>query len=146
MPKRYIPALIIFIALLGAAIYSYQIESSYINAMEIAAGEVVSLGSKSTVTTSINGNAKKTNTQAIVNFTVNDKTYTAKGRSMGYPYWQVGQSVEVYYSVNNPKESRINRIDELYNFTLWFLFFISASVLFATINFIVYKVRGRPLS
>ena len=65
---------------------------------------------------------------------------------MGYPYWQIGQNVEVYYSVDNPKKSRINRIDELYNFTLWFLFFISASVLFATINFIVYKVRGRPLS
>lgn len=146
MPKRYIPALIIFIALLASAIYSYQLESSFISAMKITTGEVVSLGSKSTATTSINGNTKKINTQAIVDFTVNEKTYTAKGRSMGYPYWQIGQNVEVYYSAENPKKSRINRIDELYNFTLWFLFFIGGSTLFATINFIVYKVRGRPLS
>ena len=33
MPKRYIPALIIFIALLASAIYSYQLESSFISAM-----------------------------------------------------------------------------------------------------------------
>lgn len=146
MPLRYIPAVIVLIALIGAVIYSYQIESSYIKGMNTISGELVALGDKSTFTTSINEIEERVNTQAIVDFEVNNSTYTVEGRAMGYPRWKLGKTVEVYFSESNPSEARINRWDEIYFFTLIFSFFLSCCTFFCVINFVVYKVKGRPLS
>ncbi|MGM0563268.1 MAG: DUF3592 domain-containing protein [Pseudomonadota bacterium] len=146
MPLRYIPALIIVLALAGASIYFYQVESSYVDGMEVASGEVVGLGSGSTSSVTTNRDKTTSNTQAIVDFEVNQSTFTVKGRAMGMPAWKVGESVEVYYSKANPEIARIKRWDELYFFTLICAFFLIASLVFAAINFAVYKVRGRPLS
>lgn len=146
MPARYIPALIIVIALLGAAIYSYKVESSYISEMSITPGVVIGLGSKSTSSTTINGKKTSTNTQALVDFKVANATYRAEGRAMGFPRWNIGQNVEVYFSQINPRESRIKRWDEVYFFTTICSFFLSFALLFGTINFVIYKVRGQVLS
>ncbi len=146
MPLRYIPALIIVIALIGATIYSYQLESSYIKGMKLASGELVALGNKSTSSTSINGNKTTANTQAIVDFEANNSTYKVEGRAMGYPRWEIGQTVEVYFSEKNPNKARIKRWDEIYFFTVISSFFLNFCLLFGIINFIVYKIRGRPLS
>lgn len=83
MPLRYIPALIIVIGLIGATIYFYQVESSYIKGMKIASGELVDLGNRSTSSTSINGNETTANTQTIVDFEANNSTYRVEGRAMG---------------------------------------------------------------
>jgi len=146
MPARYIPGLIVFIALIFGGAYSYHVESSYINGMTTTKGEVVAFGSRSTSTRTTNDVEKTVNTQAIVNFVVNNETYRVEGRAMGYPDWVLGQDVEVYFAKHNPNEARINRWDEIYFFTLICSFFISTTILFSIINFIVYKVRGRPLS
>jgi len=146
MPKRYIPALIIFVALIAATFYFYQQESTYIKGMSMATGAVVGLGNKSTATTTINHHKTTTKTQALVDFQYNGVTYRTAGRAMGYPRWKVGQSVDVYFSPQNPHRSRINRWDELYAHTLLSAFFLICIVLLGTINFIVYKIRGKPLS
>lgn len=155
MPLRYIPAVIIFLAVSAATIYFYQQESTYINGMNIARGVVIGHGNKSTFTTTTNvgpsqGNSnqkqKTVNTQAIVDFQVNGSKYRVAGRAMGYPGWKIGQSVDVYYSADNPRHSRIKRWDEVYFHTLLSGFFLIAMVIFAMINFIVFKIRGRPLS
>ena len=65
---------------------------------------------------------------------------------MGYPDWKIGQSVDVYFSPKDPRHSRIKRWDELYFYTLISAFFLACCVFFGVINFIVYKIRGRPLS
>jgi hypothetical protein len=146
MPKRYIPALIIVVALIGLTIYFYQQESTYIKGMEITTGVVAGLGNKSTSTTTINGKMTTVNTQALVDFQFNGSTYRVNGRAMGYPDWKIGQPVDVYFSPKDPGKSRIKRWDELYFFTFVSAFFLIACVFFGIINFIVYKVRGKPLS
>jgi len=60
MPLRYIPALIIFIALIGATIYAYDAESSFIKGMQISEGELVALGSRSRSSRTINGRGTTT--------------------------------------------------------------------------------------
>lgn len=146
MPLRYIPALMIVIALIGSTIYSYQIESTYIKGMRLTSAELVALGAKSTSSTSVNGNQTTTNTQAIADFEVNNSVYRVEGRALGYPRWEIGQKVEVYFSEKNPNRARINRWDELYFFTGISALSLSFCLLFGMINFIVFKVRGRPLS
>ena len=155
MPLRYIPALIIFIGLLGAGSYSYKVESSYIKGMKTITGELVALGSRSVSSRRINDDEGKvnihnheggSNTQALVDFEFNNTTFRVEGRAMGYPRWKLGQKVEVYFSESNPSEARINRWDEVYFFTLISSFFIIFCLVFSIINFVVYKVRGRPLS
>jgi hypothetical protein len=145
MTARYIPGLIIFIALIIGGAYSYHVESSYINGMTITSGEVVAFGNRSISTRTSNDIEKTVDTQAIVYFKVNNETYRVEGRAMGYPYWELGQGVEVYFAKDNPKQTRINRWDEIYFFTLTCSFFISTTILFSIINFIAYKLRGRPL-
>lgn len=146
MPKRYIPALIIFMALIGSTIYFYQQESTYIRGMKTAQGVVVKLGSRSTSVVTDNKKTTKTNTQALVDFKVDGSTYRAEGRAMGYPRWKIGQSVDVYYSPDIPQHSRIKRWDELYFYTLLSAFFLLCLILIGAINFIIYRVRGRPFS
>lgn len=155
MPIRYIPAVIIFLALIAATIYFYQQESTFIKGMNVTRGVVVGLGSKSTFTTSTNVNARHgtsdqnqttVNTQAIVDFQVDGSKHRVRGRAMGYPRWQIGQSVDVYFSPRNPGQARIKRWDEVYFHTLLSGFFLIACALFALINFMIYKIRGRPLS
>lgn len=146
MPLRYIPALIIVIALICSTIYAYQEESSYIDGMAVTEGVVVDLGSRSTSSVTINGTTTKTNTQAIVDFEVNDAVFRVEGRAAGYPLWEIGSTTPVYYSVNNPDKARIKRFDEVYFFTIASAFFLGCCLLFAFINFLVYKIRGTPLS
>lgn len=146
MPARYIPALIIVIALIGSTIYFYNKESAYISGMSIAPGEVVALGSKSTSTVSVNGNKSTTNTQAIVEFTASGATYKSEGRAFGYPDWKIGQEVHVYYLPANPEKSRIKRVDEVYFYTAISGFFALCCFVFGSINYLVFRVRGRPLS
>lgn len=146
MPARYIPALVFLIALTAATIYFYNDESSFIEGMSVAQGEVVALGSRSTSSSSINGRSSSSNTQALVDFEVNGKLYRVDGRAMGYPEWTIGQKVEVYYSPEKPATARIKRWDELYFLSLICAFFISTSLVFSLVNFVVYKVRGKPLS
>ena len=146
MALRYIPAVVIFIALIMATLYFYSEESSYISAMKLSTGIVTELGSNSSSSVTINGKKKSSNTQALVKFTIGSSKYTAEGRALGFPRWNIGQEVGVYYSPENPDISRINRWDELYFFTLICVHFIAAILLFSLVNFIVYKVRGRPLS
>ena len=146
MSRRYIPALIIVLVLIGATIYLYDKESTYISGMSIATGKVVALGSKSTSSMSIPGKTTTRNTQAIVAFTVSGTSYRSEGRAFGYPDWKIGQTVEVYYSAANPKMSRIKRFAEVYFFSLVSAFFLSACIVFGAINYVVYKIRGRPLS
>ena len=146
MPLRYIPALIIVIALLCSTVYFYTEETAYINGMAVTEGTVVALGSKSTSSTTTNGKPTQTNTQAIVEFDSDGTTVRVEGRAMGYPHWEIGRTVGVYYAENNPSEARIKRWDEVYFFTLVSAFFLSVCLLFAAINFLVYKVRGKPLS
>lgn len=146
MPFRYIPALIIVLALAGASIYFYQIESSYVDGMQVASGEVVGLGSSSTSSVTTNREKTTSNTQAIVDFEVNQSTFRTEGRALGFPEGKLGQSVKVYYSEGNPETARIKRWDEVYFFTLICLSFFVASLILVAINFIVYKIRGRPLS
>ncbi len=146
MPRRYIPALIIVIALIGSTIYFYNEETSYIKDMTVAEGRVVALGEKSTATTKVNGKSTTTNTQAIVEFEANNTTYRVEGRAMGYPRWEIGQIVDVYYSEKKPNIARIKRWDEIYFFTIISAFFLSCCLFFGSINFLVYKVRGKPLS
>lgn len=146
MPSRYIPAVTIFIVLIGTTIYFYISESSYIAGMEVTSGVVVALGGKSTSSESINGQTTSTKTQALVDFAIANTIYQAQGRALGYPKWEIGQKVEVYYSQENPKEFRIKRWDEMYFFTLISLQFLLFLLVLGLINFIVYKIRGRPLS
>ena len=146
MPLRYIPALVITIALIFSTLYAYKRESSYIEGMAVAEGVVTELGSRSKSSVTINGTTTKTNTQALVDFEVNGTVFRAEGRAAGYPLWEVGSKVPVYYSVNNPDKARINRFDEVYFFTLISAFFLICCLLFAFINFLVYKIRGKPLS
>ncbi len=146
MPLRYIPALVIIIGLTVATVYFYNEESSYISGMEITSGRVVALGGKSKSTITFIGSKSSANTQALVDFTVDGSTYRSEGRAMGLPGWEVGQTVDVYFSEQDPEKSRIKRWDELYFFTAICSFFLGFCLLFATVNFIVYKVRGRPLS
>lgn len=146
MPARYIPASIIAILSLVATIFFYLSESDFIRDMKITSGKVIKLGNKSTSTISINGKKTTTNTQAIVEIVVGNGTYVSEGRSFGVPKWEVGQDVEVYYSADDPKISRIKRWDELYFFTLISAFFLISCVVLGLVNYIVYRVRGRPLS
>ncbi len=146
MAPRYIPALVIFIALIITAVYFYTEESSFIKGMNLTTGVVSGLGSESSSSITSNGIKESSNTQALVNFTVGSSKYTAEGRALGIPRWNVGEKVGVYYSPDNPNISRINRWDEMYFFTLICAQFIVIILLFGLVNFIVYKVRGRPLS
>jgi hypothetical protein len=146
MPKRYIPTLILFISTIVGTIYASYLESDYISDFKVAAGIVTDLGSKSKHTVTVNGKTKSKNTQAIVSFTVEGKSYESRGRSLGYPYWEIGQKVKAFYSPNNPDISRIDRLDELYFFTILGCFFTLAFIFLVLINYTVYKVRGKPLS
>jgi len=146
MAPRYIPAVVIFVALIMATIYFYSEESSYISGMKLSTGIVTELGSNSSSSVTINGKKKSSNTQALVKFTIGSSKYIVEGRALGFPRWNVGQEIGVYYSPDNPNISRINRWDELYFFTLICAHFIAAILLFSLVNLIVYKVRGRPLS
>jgi len=146
MPKRYIPALVIFVALIWSTIYFYKQESSYIVGMTKGKGVVVLLGDKSTSSISFIGRTTTTNTQAIVDFEANNLTYRIEGRGLAYPRWKIDQTVDIYFSQENPTLARINRWDELYFFTILSSFFLGCLIFFATLNFIVYKIRGRPLS
>lgn len=146
MAPRYIPAVVIFIALIIATVYFYKEESSYISGMKLSTGVVTALGDNSFLSVVTNGGKESSNTQAIVEFTVGTSKYLTEGRALGFPRWRVGQEVGVYYSPENPNISRINRWDELYFYTLIFGHFLAAVLLFSLVNFIVYKVRGRPLS
>jgi len=146
MAPRYIPALIIFIGLIIATAYFYSKESSFISDMKLTTGIVTGLGGKSSSSITMNGKKESNNTQALVKFSVAASSYRVEGRALGFPQWTVGQKVGIYYSQDNPNISRINRWDELYFFTLICAHFIAAILLFSIINYIVYKVRGRPLS
>lgn len=146
MASRYIPALVIFFTLSITTIYFYIEESSYVAGMKLTVGVVSEFGNKSTSSITANGGEKSSSTQALVKFTVDSSNYKAEGRALGIPSWSIGQKVGVYYSPENPKKSRINRWDELYFFTLIGAHFIVVILLFSLVNFIVYKVRGRPLS
>lgn len=146
MPARYIPALIIVAILLGCVIYAYQFESSYIKGMKQTSGMVAKLGSRSTSTITINGETTTSNTQALVDFQVNNTTYRVEGRAMGIPRWDIGQTVVVLFSEADPSRARIQRWDEIYFYTLICSFFLACCVFFGALNFIVYKVRGKPLS
>lgn len=146
MAPRYIPAVVIFVALVLASAYFYQKESSFIEGMNTTSGTVVALGGKSTSSVETNGQTRSSNTQALVDFTVDGKTWRAEGRALGVPRWAPGEKVDVYYSPDNPETSRIKRWDELYFLTLLCLSFVAFILVFGTINFIVYKKTGRPLS
>ena len=67
MAPRYIPAVVIFIALIIATVYFYTEESSYISDMKLSAGVVTELGNKSTTTVTINGKKKSSNTKHLLN-------------------------------------------------------------------------------
>lgn len=160
MPRRYIPALILVLGLAISTIYLFNKETAYIKGMAVASGKVVALGNKSTSTVSfssgvvlgknntsvVSTNSHTTNTQALVDFSVSGSTYRSEGRGFGYPKWRVGQAAEVYYSSDNPKINRIKRFDEVYFYSIISAFFLSFCILFGSINYLVYKIRGRPLS
>ncbi|HED36727.1 MAG TPA: hypothetical protein ENI76_00540, partial [Ignavibacteria bacterium] len=124
MAPRYIPALIIFIASIIATVYFYTEESSFIKGMNLTTGVVARLGNKSSSSFTSNDIKESSNSQALVDFTVGTSKYRAEGRALGIPRWNVGQKVGVYYSLDNPNISRINRWDELYFFTLIGVHFI----------------------
>lgn len=146
LPLRYIPALVIIIGLICCTAYFYLTESAFINDMEITSGKVVELGNRSTSAITVNGKTSQVNTQAIAEFLLDGKTYRVAGRGFGYPRWKVGQAVDIYYSPEDPRQARIHRLDELFIFTFISAFFLIACLLFAGANFIVYKIRGKPLS
>ncbi|MGB1581134.1 MAG: DUF3592 domain-containing protein [Nevskiales bacterium] len=146
MPKRYIPALVFVIALAICTTYFYVQESRFIEGMALAQGKVQSLGAGSSKQTSAFGKSVTTPTQAIVAFRVEGKTYKSRGRAMGLPAWLPGDTVGVYYNPQDPRQSRIQRFDELYFHSLIPGMFLLGALLFASINFLVYKLRGRPLS
>ncbi|HWV14452.1 MAG TPA: DUF3592 domain-containing protein [Cellvibrio sp.] len=122
LPKKYIPALLLFILSLAATIYFFQLENGYIKNMHIVQGEIVGFGGKSGIKESSSQGGLKTSTfthtQAIANFSKDGSIYRVEGRAAGFPRWQLQQKIEIYYSLENPKKSRINRFDELYFYTL----------------------------
>lgn len=147
MPKRYILGLIIFLLTIAATIYFLHIESSYTDNFEITEGIVFELGDKSTSYVGVNGTKTTENTQAIVSFKVAGKKYISEGRGPGYyPRWKINQKVNVLYSRDNPELSRIDRLDELYFFTILGLFFTSAFIILGSINYLYYKITGNPFS
>ena len=147
MPIRYIPAALILISLLFAIAHFYRVESDAVAKMHVTVGTVVALGNQSSASsTRLNGESSSANTQAIVEFKVGDDSFRVRGRALGIPRWVPGQAVEVYFSPANPKHARINRWDEVYLISSVLILFLSGGLVFACVNFAVYKVRGKPLS
>lgn len=146
MPLRYIPAVIIFIGLCLSTAYLYSQEARFIEGMTVTEGAVIGFGDKSSSSTTINGNTESENTQPLVEYSVRGDKYISEGRALGLPKWELGQTARIYYRESSPEVSRIGRFDELYFYTLLSGFFLIAITFFGLLNFVVYKVRGKPLS
>jgi hypothetical protein len=114
--------------------------------MKLSEGVVSQLSFIKSSDIKINDRKGAGHTEAIVGFTVNSINYKVKSRALGIPKWHMGKKVGVYYLPEDPNISRINRWDELYFYTLICAHFLTAILLISFVNFIVYKVRGRPLS
>ncbi len=136
MTSRYLPALFVIFCLFIVTSFLFVKESSSIEGFKSEEGMVTGFGSRK---------GTKRSTYTIVEYRVNDAVYACHSRGFGYPAWKVGDQVRVLYSTIDPSNSRISRIDEIYSHTLLFSFFLFTSLLFLLVNFIAFKIRGRPL-
>lgn len=135
----YLPAIAIVLLLMCATGYFYIQESSYTQGMSTTSATIVGFGSKSRLTTNVAGARSSTDLQPIAEFQIDDKTYRIEGRALGYPRWQLGQSVDVFFFEQNPYHSRIKRFDELYFYSLLSAFFLITVFLSTLLNVVLRK-------
>ncbi|WP_347333008.1 DUF3592 domain-containing protein [Marinimicrobium locisalis] len=146
MPRRYIPFVIIVITLIVGGGYFYHVESSYIEGMKEASGQVVDFEMREGSTVHRGDHKESWTRQAIVEFEANNASHRFIVRAFSYPKFEMGEGVDVYYSEGNPNKARVKRLDQVYFFTLICLIVLAYCAIFSLINFAVYKIRGRPLS
>ncbi|WP_372873111.1 DUF3592 domain-containing protein [Shewanella sp.] len=140
MSVKYIPAVVVVMLLCLATGYFYLQESSFTAGLTVTPATVIGFGSKARLSTSVNGQASSTDLQPVAEFQYAGTSYKVKGRALGYPRWQLGEVVDVYFSEQNPHQARIKRWDELYFHSL-----LSSAFLILTLLCLLTNIFFRKL-
>lgn len=140
MSVKCIPAIVVVMLLCLATGYFYLQESSFTQGLTLTPATVVGFGSKARLSTSVNGQASSTDLQPVAEFQVAGTSYRVVGRALGYPRWQLGEVVEVYFAEQNPHQARIKRWDELYFYTLLSGAFLILTLLCPLLNIFIIKL------
>ncbi|WP_166836018.1 DUF3592 domain-containing protein [Rheinheimera pleomorphica] len=140
MSVKCIPAIVVVMLLCLATGYFYLQESSFTEGLTVTPATVVGFGSKAGLTTSVNGQASSTDLQPVAEFQYAGTTYSVEGRALGYPRWQLGEVVDVYFAEQNPHHARIQRWDELYFYTLLSGAFLILTLLCPLLNIFLRKL------
>jgi len=118
-----------------AACYFYKAESSYIKGFLITSGHVSGFKYEHGAGTGTGADNRIKTT--VVSYRVGSKDFKIDARGLQIPSFT--EQIEVYYDPNEPAIARVNRIDEVYLFTLIMSFLFLMGSLSAILTALVKK-------